>query len=91
MVEFCPVQSHGYLHAQVPSIQVADNQTQVHKEKNYNNNNKKKHKQLNIASEINADREGDFGVSTQSDGDESSSGLFYKAQLRDAPVLHWYL
>lgn len=52
---------------------------------------KKKHKQLNIASEINADREGDFGVSTQSDGDEPSSGLFYKAQLRDAPMLHWYL
>lgn len=52
---------------------------------------KKTHKQLNIASEINADREGDFGVSTQSDGDEPSSGLFYKAQLRDAPVLHCYL
>lgn len=29
--------------------------------------------------------EGDFGVSTQSDGDETSSGLFHKAQMEEMP------
>lgn len=32
-----------------------------------------------------ADGEGDFGVSTQNDGDGTLSGLFYKAPMEEMP------